>query len=145
MNSWFLCPSSIQHERTVETTFADKSFLPWRRFNSLLWALPLQWLWLKWRHLFYAFFLKLSVSPKRARDWNSEHWKLKSPSFYRIIPKKSPHWKTFWWASKFFWNLTLNHETVFFTMSKGKSCREKMLLVCLVRFHQKHQILSSCN
>ena len=127
MNTWFLCPSNIQHGRNVETTSADKSFLPWRRSNSLLWALSLQWLWPKWRQLFFAFFPKLSVSPERARDWNRKHWKLKSLSFYRIIPKKSPHWKTCWWASKFFWNLTWNHETVFYTMPKGKSCRIPML------------------
>ncbi len=127
MNTWFLCPSNIQHERTAETASADKSFLPWRRFHTRLWALSLQWLWLKWGHLFYAVLPKLSVPSKRARDWHRKQWKLQSLSFCRIIPKKSPHWKTCWWASKLFWNLTLKHETVFFTMPKGKSCRVPML------------------
>ena len=27
MNTWFLCPSNIQHGRTVETASSDKSFL----------------------------------------------------------------------------------------------------------------------
>ena len=88
MNTWFLCPSNIQHGRTVETASADKSFLPWRRFHTRLWALSLQWLWLKWGHLFYAVLPKLSVPSKRARDWHRKQWKLQSLSFCRIIPKK---------------------------------------------------------
>ena len=127
MNTWFLCLSNTQHERTVETASADKSSLQWHRFHTRLWTLSIQWLWLKWGHLFYAVLPKLSVPSKRARDWHRKQWKLQSLSFCRIIPKKSPHWKTCWWASKLFWNLTLKHETVFFTMPKGKSCRVPML------------------
>ena len=134
VNTWFLCPSNIQHGQTVETASADKSFLPCHRSHTRLWALSLQWLWLKWGHLIYAFLPKLSVPPKRARDWNRKQWKLQSLSFCRIIPKKSPHWKTCWWASKLFRNLTLKHETVIYTMPKGKSSEYQCFLVCLVRF-----------
>ena len=127
MNTWFLYRSNIQHGRTVETASADKSSLPWHRFNTRLWALSLQWLWLKWGHLFCAVIPKLSVPSKRSRDWNRNQWKLQSLSFCRIIPKKSPHWKTCWWASKLFWNLTLKHEMVSYVMPKAMSCRAKML------------------
>ena len=102
MNTWFLYRSNIQHGRTVETASADKSSLPWHRFNTRLWALSLQWLWLKWGHLFCVVLPKLSVPSKRLRDWNRNQWKLQSLSFCRIIPKKNPHWKTCWWASKLF-------------------------------------------
>ena len=47
----------------------------------------------------------------------------KSYPFVELFQQKSPLEDVLGEVNKLFWNLTLKHETVFFTMPKGKSCR----------------------